>query len=99
MRVQPRTAQGAEWIDFAVRDTGIGMTEEECIKLFQPFSQANQNIRARYGGSGLGLMISKTIAELLGGQLTVASAKDEGSTFTLSLPRQQLVGQTAAQPG
>ena len=99
VRVQPRTAQGAEWIDFAVRDTGIGMTEEECIKLFQPFSQANQNIRARYGGSGLGLMISKTIAELLGGQLTVASAKDEGSTFTLILPRQQLVGQTAAQPG
>ncbi len=76
----------AAWVLLEVADTGIGMTPDECAVLFQQFSQANQNIWARYGGSGLGLMISKHIVELLGGELSVQSNKGQGSTFTARLP-------------
>jgi signal transduction histidine kinase len=69
-----------------VRDTGIGMDEAECGRVFAPYVQANNQIVQRFGGSGLGLAISKQFAQLLGGDITVVSTPGAGSCFTLSLP-------------
>jgi PAS domain S-box-containing protein len=71
---------------FAVHDTGIGMTAEQMDRLFEAFAQAEASTASKYGGSGLGLAITKKFAHLMGGDVTVASAPGEGSTFTIRLP-------------
>ena len=86
LRVRSEFADGRKWIKLAVQDSGIGMTPEQLARLFQPFTQADASTTRKYGGTGLGLTITKRFAELMGGTVTVDSVKGEGSTFTLVLP-------------
>ena len=71
---------------FAVADTGMGMSAEQLAKLFQRFTQADSSTTRRFGGTGLGLSLTKAFADMLGGVVTVASEPGRGTTFTLALP-------------
>ncbi len=72
-------------IRFSIIDTGIGISEEDCRLIFEEFKQANATIRAKYGGTGLGLTISNQLVKLLGGSLQVQSKEQQGSTFSFDL--------------
>ncbi|MFA7574621.1 MAG: transporter substrate-binding domain-containing protein [Arcobacteraceae bacterium] len=72
-------------LSFSVKDTGIGMTEDQVNKLFQPFIQGDSTINRRFGGSGLGLSIVKNLVEMMGGQIKVFSTPGDGSTFIINL--------------
>jgi signal transduction histidine kinase len=75
-----------KWLSFRVKDTGIGMTPEQVGKLFQAFSQAEAGTSKKYGGTGLGLALSRKFCEVMGGELTVTSEFGRGSTFTVRVP-------------
>ena len=81
-----KVVDGPSWIEFAVSDTGIGMTAEQQHKLFEEFSQADAVTARRFGGTGLGLAITRKLARLMGGDVTVASEPGKGSIFTVRLP-------------
>jgi signal transduction histidine kinase len=85
-RVEIEAAPDGENVRFSVRDTGIGIAPEDVPRLFRPFTQLDQGVTRRFGGTGLGLYISQRLAALLGGTLTVDSAVGEGSVFTLRIP-------------
>jgi PAS domain S-box-containing protein len=86
LEVRREDGQGASDIVFRVTDSGIGITEEQIEKLFQPFTQADASTTRKFGGTGLGLVISKHFAEMMGGNLSVISESGKGSAFTLRLP-------------
>jgi adenylate cyclase len=81
-----RVAEGRDWIELAVADTGIGMTAEQQAKLFEEFSQADRTTAQRFGGTGLGLAITRKLARMMGGDVTVTSEPGRGSVFTVRLP-------------
>ena len=80
---------GSEWLELAVCDTGIGMTDEQLRKIFEAFSQAENTTSRDYGGTGLGLTITRRLCQMMGGDVTVESTPGEGSTFTIRLPASQ----------
>jgi hypothetical protein len=88
----PHGRPGPAMLQFTVADTGIGMTPKELARLFRPFMQADASTTRRFGGTGLGLTISRHLARLLGGDLTVTSEPGRGSTFVATVDPGPLVG-------
>ncbi len=85
LRVRREISYFRQSIHFEVIDTGIGMTQEQIAKLFQPFTQADESTTRRFGGTGLGLTISQRLSRLLGGDIVVQSTPGAGSTFAFHL--------------
>jgi len=81
-----KTYEQNVWIEFRVEDTGIGISKEKLKTIFQEFIQADEDIRANYGGSGLGLFICKRLVEMMGGEISVESTQGKGTLFIFSLP-------------
>jgi signal transduction histidine kinase/DNA-binding response OmpR family regulator len=97
LRISRRAADGQAKIDFAVIDSGIGMSEEQVGRLFQAFSQADSSTTRNFGGTGLGLTITRHFCTMMGGTIGVSSAPGQGSTFTITLPDEE--GGEEALPG
>ncbi len=86
------------WVTFLVSDTGIGMTPQQQTKLFQSFTQADASTTRKYGGTGLGLVITQQFCEMMGGSIQVESEAGKGTAFTIRLPEQVQELQPERQP-
>jgi signal transduction histidine kinase/DNA-binding response OmpR family regulator len=86
LKVDRHHTQDGEWMDFCVRDTGIGMTPEQLGRIFQAFTQADSGTTKKFGGTGLGLVISRHFCQMMGGDVTVESEHSKGSLFHVRLP-------------
>ena len=86
VRVGREQAPDGDWLSIAVEDTGIGMTPEQLRRLFERFTQADETTTRRFGGTGLGLALSRAFSRLLGGDITATSTEGQGTCFTLRVP-------------
>jgi signal transduction histidine kinase/DNA-binding response OmpR family regulator len=77
---------GVEWMVFKVADTGIGLSPDQIVRLFQPFTQADASTTRRFGGTGLGLALTRRFCQMMKGDVTLSSTPGEGSVFTMILP-------------
>ncbi|MEK5640438.1 hybrid sensor histidine kinase/response regulator [Paenibacillus rhizosphaerae] len=83
--LRERAEDGSLMIEFAVKDTGIGITPDKQNRLFQPFSQLDSSMTRKYGGTGLGLAICKSLVEMMGGSIKVESTEEKGATFIFTI--------------
>jgi signal transduction histidine kinase/CheY-like chemotaxis protein len=90
-----QSMDGSEWIVFRVTDTGIGLSPEQIVKLFQDFTQADASTTRKFGGTGLGLVLTRRFCQMMGGDVTVRSVSGEGSIFTIKLPA--VTGETKSE--
>jgi signal transduction histidine kinase/CheY-like chemotaxis protein len=97
VHVARRVLDGRRWIEFAISDTGIGMTSDQLHKLFEEFSQADSSTARRYGGTGLGLAITRKLCRMMDGDVTATSQIGKGSTFTVRLPAAMDLGEAASE--
>jgi CheY-like chemotaxis protein/anti-sigma regulatory factor (Ser/Thr protein kinase) len=81
-----QSSDGREWILFRVTDTGIGLSPEQIVKIFSSFTQGDASITRNFGGTGLGLVLSRHFCQMMGGDVTVRSVVGDGSVFTIKLP-------------
>ena len=101
LRVGRHVHDGRQWVEFAVSDSGIGMTEVQVNKLFQEFTQGDSSTARNYGGTGLGLAITRKLCRMMGGDVTVTSEPGKGSVFRARLPGPELpeaAGPAATEP-
>ena len=97
--VSARPLEGAQHeIRFAVRDTGIGIPRDRFDRLFKSFSQIDVSTTRRYGGTGLGLVLSRRFCQMMGGDITVESEPGRGTAFTIQLPREVQASETGSLP-
>jgi PAS domain S-box-containing protein len=90
--------EGRPWVRISVADTGIGIGPDKLGQLFQPFTQADASVTRRYGGTGLGLTITRHFVEMMGGTVSVTSAPGEGTTFLVLLPAEVRLPGVPARP-
>jgi signal transduction histidine kinase/DNA-binding response OmpR family regulator len=86
LRLRPETVGGKPGVSFSVKDSGIGMSPEQVAKVFEAFTQADASMTRKYGGTGLGMTITRKFCEMMGGWVTVESELGVGTTFTIYLP-------------
>ena len=98
LQVQKESVDGEDWARFSVSDSGIGIPPEKLDRVFEEFSQADETTSRDYGGTGLGLPISRRFCQMMGGDITVESRAGEGSTFTIRLPLQVELGEAEEEP-
>ena len=95
IEVEREIMDGRDWIIFRVSDTGIGLSSEQIVRLFQAFTQADASTTRRFGGTGLGLALTRRFCQMMSGDVTVHSVPGEGSVFTIKLPAR--VSETASE--
>jgi signal transduction histidine kinase/CheY-like chemotaxis protein len=98
LEVWGETVDGADWVRMAVSDSGVGIPPDKLGHVFEEFSQAEDHTSRNYGGTGLGLPISRRFCQMMGGDITVASTLGEGSTFTIRLPLEVKQASEEAEP-
>ena len=86
LEVAREVMDGRDWIEFKVTDTGIGLSSDQIVRLFQNFTQADASTTRKFGGTGLGLALTRRFCLMMGGDVTVSSVPDKGSVFTIKLP-------------
>ncbi len=96
LRVERTVDDGGEWLTFTIRDTGIGMSKDQLAKVFDAFAQADSSSTRHFGGTGLGLTITRNFCQLLNGEIDAESTPGEGSVFRMSLPAKPISAQPVA---